>query len=71
MDFILDLKTVNLSKAEFINLLMNNQLFTILGDLFDERKEEDEDFYVFFILSFFFSVLLLNFFSKISNILHY
>lgn len=43
-----DLKTVNLSKAEFINLLMEIKLFTTLSNLFDEKKEEDEDFSVFF-----------------------
>lgn len=53
MDIILDLKTVNLSKEDFISLLMDNRLFTTLSDLFDERREEDEDFFVFSLLLLF------------------
>lgn len=54
-DFFKDLETVQLTKAEFINLLMESKLFTTLTDLFGEREEEDEDFFVcfyFFIYSF-------------------
>lgn len=46
MDVYLDLKAVNLSKAEFVKILMNNQIFSALSDFFNERKEEDEDFFV-------------------------
>lgn len=44
----IDLKTVHLTKAEFINLVMESKLFTVLSDLYDEREEEDDDFFVYF-----------------------
>lgn len=46
--FNLDLKTVQLTKTEFINILIENKLFTTLSDLFNEKWEEDEDFFVYF-----------------------
>lgn len=44
----LDLKTVQLSRAEFFNLLMENKFFTSLADLFEEKREENEDLFVCF-----------------------
>lgn len=42
MDLYLDLKTVNLSKGEFVNILTSNQLFATLCKFFSEEKEKDE-----------------------------
>lgn len=46
LNIVLDLKTVNINKAEFINLLMECKIFTVFSDLYNEIKEEDEEFFV-------------------------
>lgn len=44
--FNLDLETVNLSKADFMNVLLRNNIFSILYSIIIEEKTEDQEFIV-------------------------
>lgn len=44
----LDLETIGLTKEEFINIIIENKIFSILSDIFVEENEEDKDFLVWF-----------------------
>lgn len=46
--FDADLQKVSLSKADFINILMESNLFNVLNELFDEEGEDDDNFFVYF-----------------------
>lgn len=44
--FNLDLETVKLSKADFMNVLLRNNIFSILYSIIIEEKVEDQEFIV-------------------------
>lgn len=46
LSFHLDLETVKLSKEEFFNCLIRNNIFVILKNIIVQNKDEDKDFVV-------------------------
>lgn len=44
----LDLETAQLSKADFFNILIRNDIFSILKQIIVKEEKKDRDFMVYF-----------------------
>lgn len=61
----IDLENVKLSKEEFINLLINNKIFSVLKYVIVEEKDNDKDFIVYIVMfSFYFIICFFFFYYK-------